>query len=61
MLKRNFLGFRQFKPSFAHNNSHISQYSDAVDEVFGLLKNANPKEMLSTPVAHTGFSRLTKE
>jgi glutamate-1-semialdehyde aminotransferase len=60
MLKRGFLGFRQFKPSFAHSDSDIKQYAEAVDDVFGRIA-AKGASLLSTPVAHSGFTRLTKE
>ena len=37
MLKRGFLAFRQFKPSYAHTNEDIQKYSEAVDQVFEAL------------------------
>jgi glutamate-1-semialdehyde 2,1-aminomutase len=61
MLKRGFLGFRQFKPSWAHKDSDVSLYAAAVEEVIELLSKVDPIEYLSTPVAHSGFHRLTKE
>lgn len=61
MLKRGFLGFRQFKPSFAHTLENVKQYSSAVDSVFQELKRDDIEKSLATPVAHSGFSRLTKE
>jgi len=61
MLKRGFLGFRQFKPSFAHTDDHIKKYADAVDEIFYDISQKNPSELITTPVAHSGFFRLTKE
>jgi len=61
MLKRGFLGFRQFKPSFAHKNDHLLKYEKAVNEVFALIKDTDPESMLTTPPAHSGFARLTKE
>ena len=61
MLKRGFLGFRQFKPSLAHQAADLDQYQLAVAEVFALLA-ANPDaSQLETPVHHSGFQRLTKE
>lgn len=60
MLRRGFLGFRQFKPSLAHQPADLSQYQNAVNEVFALIA-ADPTGSIDTPVAHTGFQRLTKE
>ena len=61
MLKRGFLGFRQFKPSWAHKDDDVTLYATAVEEVISLLSKVNPVEYLSSPVAHSGFHRLTKE
>jgi len=61
MLEYGFLGFRQFKPSFAHTDLEIEQYGKAVDEIFHLISNSDPVKMLSTPPAHSGFHRLTRE
>ncbi len=61
MLKKGFLGWRQFKPSFAHSDRDIEKYSDAVDEIFQKISISDIKDILKTPEAHTGFSRLTKE
>ena len=61
MLKRGFLGFRQFKPSFAHQDCHLEKYTQAVDEVFGIISCQDPKTMLTSETAHSGFHRLTKE
>lgn len=60
LLKRGFLGFRQFKPSLAHQPADLSQYQNAVDEVFALIA-ADPTISIDTPLAHSGFQRLTKE
>jgi len=61
MLKKGFLGYRQFKPSFSHSDNYISRYKEAVDRVFyGIYKHdGNPP--ISTPLAHSGFHRLTRE
>lgn len=61
MLKRGFLGFRQFKPSFAHTRDDVKRYAVAVSEVFAELAKRDPSTLLSSPVAHTGFARLTRE
>ncbi|OFZ97447.1 MAG: aminotransferase class III [Betaproteobacteria bacterium RIFCSPLOWO2_02_FULL_62_17] len=60
LLRRGFLGFRQFKPSLAHQPADLSQYQTAVDEVFALIA-ADPAARIDTPLAHSGFQRLTKE
>ncbi len=61
MLKRGFLGYRQFKPSFAHKEREVQLYAQAVDEVFEIISKTAPEALLSTPPAHEGFYRLTKE
>jgi len=61
MLQRGFLGFRQFKPSLAHGNTELMEYKNAVDEVFEILSKLSDDNIISSPVAHTGFHRLTKE
>jgi glutamate-1-semialdehyde aminotransferase len=61
MLKHGFLGFHQFKPSFAHTMQEVELYAEAVDEVFALIAETEPENLLSTPVAHSGFHRLTRE
>ena len=61
MLQRGFLGFRQFKPSLAHGKNELAEYALAVNEVFQLLKDLPNNQIISSPVAHTGFHRLTKE
>jgi glutamate-1-semialdehyde aminotransferase len=61
MLKRGFLGFRQCKPSLAHQAADLDQYRKAVDEVFTLLAADPEASQLDTPVHHSGFQRLTKE
>lgn len=61
MLKRGFLGFRQFKPSLAHQAADLDLYQNAVDEVFGVLAADPTASQLDSPVHHSGFQRLTKE
>ena len=61
MLKLGFLGFRQFKPSFAHSKNDLFEYSLAVDQIFELLSKKDLKDLISTPIAHSGFTRLTSE
>lgn len=61
MLERGFLAFRQFKPSYAHSEEDIKLYSQAVDEVFEIISKKDIDQLLESPVAHMGFSRLTSE
>ena len=61
MLQRGFLGFRQFKPSLAHQAEEVNQYEVAVNEVFKILAADPTCKDLITPVHHSGFQRLTKE
>lgn len=61
MLMRGFLGFRQFKPSLAHDSLVLQSYSVAVDEVFAVIARDPGGDSLATPSQHTGFQRLTKE
>ena len=61
MLQRGFLGFRQFKPSLAHGEDELDKYKNAVEDVFLLLSKLPNDEIISSPVAHTGLHRLTKE
>ena len=62
MLERGYLGFRQFRPSFAHNEKILDEFSLAVDEVFASIEKMIKQE---TPLPerphHKGFYRLTKE
>ena len=61
MLQYGILGFRQFKPSFAHSEQHVESYLTVVDIVFKNLRELNFKPNIDTPLHHIGFSRLTKE
>jgi len=61
MLKEGFLGYRQFKSSYAHTIKDVSLYSQAVDKIFGEIATNDQDQLLKTPAAHSGFYRLTKE
>ena len=61
MLKEGFLGFRQFKPSFAHQSDDLDRYQKAVERIFPLLAADLECTELRTPKHHSGFQRLTKE
>jgi glutamate-1-semialdehyde aminotransferase len=59
MLQNGFLGFRQFKPSFAHNVANVDDYLLSVGSFFSSIDKIN--RSISTPLHHNGFIRLTKE
>jgi 4-aminobutyrate aminotransferase-like enzyme len=62
MLKRGFLGFRQFRPSFAHQEAQMIAYKGALDEVFAELKDMlAQKKPFPEYLHHNGFYRLTRE
>lgn len=61
MLQRGILGFRQFKPSFAHDEAALSAYTTAVEAIFGEISSNIHCSKLDTPIHHSGFQRLTKE
>lgn len=61
MLKMGFLGFRQFKPSLAHEDQILATYSTAVSAVFAKLRSTYGDSVLITPKHHAGFQRLTNE
>jgi len=61
MLKHGFLGFHQFKPSFAHTIKEVELYAGEVDDIFEKINRSDPNTLLQTPPAHAGFHRLTKE
>jgi len=63
MLERGFLAGSQFKASFAHRDSHVEQYTAAVNEVFAALSEAiatdEVEKRLKGPIIQQGFYRLT--
>jgi glutamate-1-semialdehyde 2,1-aminomutase len=61
MLEHGFLGFRQFKPSFAHSEIELEAYSRAVNKTFTLIANLTDEDIITSPVCHAGFHKLTKE
>ena len=61
MLREGFLGFRQFKPSLAHDDEAVSLYAIAVEQVFSRFAEDPQCTALDTPAHHSGFQRLTKE
>ena len=61
MLERGFLGFRQFKASYAHTNEDLLLYEKAVDEVFSVISSRTNEELDDLETCHVGLSRLTKE
>jgi glutamate-1-semialdehyde 2,1-aminomutase len=61
MLHREFLAFRQFKPSFSHSDEDLNAYAIAVDEVFEIISNLTNEDLKKLDVCHAGLTRLTKE
>jgi glutamate-1-semialdehyde 2,1-aminomutase len=61
MLRRGFLGFRQFKPSLSHHEKTFAKYRVAIRETFKVLSEDPLCFTLETPRHHCGFARLTKE
>jgi glutamate-1-semialdehyde 2,1-aminomutase len=63
MLERGFLASGRFYATYAHQDSHIEGYLNAVKEVFFSIADALNKneieQRLKGPVAHSGFRRLT--
>jgi len=63
MLKKGFLASNAFYPCYAHKDSHIASYLDAVDKTFAVIVEAiaqnKVEELLKGPIAHSGFHRLT--
>lgn len=64
LLERGYLAFNQFKPSFAHQESHVRGYLKAVDEAFAEIADAleanDIAKRLKGPVVRRGFYRLTR-
>ena len=60
MLKDNILGFRQFKPSYAHDQQALDIYEKSVLSFFKRLSDGKIPS-LDTEKAHSGFFRLAKE
>ena len=61
MLQEGFLGFRQFKPSLAHQEETLEKFAKAADRVFVTMAADPTCTRLDTPQHHRGFQRLTKE
>ena len=61
MLQTGILGFRQFKPSFAHSEKDLKKYNEAVNLIFGEISKNKNKLKIESDLHHTGFQRLTKE
>jgi glutamate-1-semialdehyde 2,1-aminomutase len=63
MLDRGYLAYSQFKPSFAHQPSHIEAYLEALASSFAIIADAvkagDATARLNGPVARRGFYRLT--
>ena len=63
MLERGYLAYSQFKPSFAHQPSHVEAYMRAVEASFQMIADAiragDYASRLKGPCARRGFYRLT--
>lgn len=63
MLDRGILAGGAFYAMYAHTDSDVDRYLEALDEVFGQLKaaleNQSVRQLLRGPIAHAGFHRLT--
>jgi 4-aminobutyrate aminotransferase-like enzyme len=63
MLERGYLAYSQFKPSFAHQPSHVAAYMTAVESSFATIADAiragDYASRLKGPCARRGFYRLT--
>ena len=63
MLERGYLAYSQFKPSFAHQVSHVAAYMTAVEATFTMIAEAvragDSASRLKGPPARRGFYRLT--
>ena len=63
MLERGYLAYSQFKPSFAHQPSHVADYMKAVESSFAMIADAirdgDYAARLKGPCARRGFYRLT--
>lgn len=64
MLERGFLAGIKFYPTLAHTSDVVEQYGGAIASVFKeiaqlLAKPGDVIERLKSPVAHSGFRRLT--
>ncbi len=63
MLKKGFLASTNFYASTAHNESHLSSYFNALNEVFKKISDCERDivkidELLEAPVCHGGLNRL---
>lgn len=65
MLEEGFLAYNQFKPSFAHDETHLNTYLFSIDPVFAQLADAvaagDARSRLKTRPAQEGFYRLTEK
>ena len=60
MLKYGILGFRQFKPSFAHSDKDIKNYSKAVDNIFKEISDLGNNLPINGELHHIGFKDLLR-
>ena len=62
MLEKGFLATTAFYSSYAHKNTHVIRYLDAIDQVFEFIsktiKKGNSEKHLRGHVCHASFKRL---
>jgi glutamate-1-semialdehyde aminotransferase len=63
MLQKGFLATNAFYACYAHKDSHVKSYLDALDKIFAVIIEAieqnKVEKLLKGPIAHSGFHRLT--
>ena len=61
-LKRGYLAGTNFFASSAHELDKFSEYSDILNEIFGVISECenggNINQLLDGPICHSGFKRL---
>lgn len=60
MLEEGILGFRQFKPSLAHNDTHVERYAKAFKAVLKKMSMYSSSQLRAVEPSHRGFYRLTR-
>ncbi len=61
MLQHGVLGFKQFRPSYAHDEPELLLYRDAVDEVFKYISSLKESDFEKANLTDLTFKKLTKE
>ena len=63
MLKKGFLASTSFYSSISHSDTHIENYTNALDDIFLIISKCekgslNVDDLLEGPICHDGFKRL---